>query len=86
MTDKLALYGISVLVLLGAFALIWFSRGTEEQAWLAIGIVLGNLFRDQAGSAATSNAERIASAQPTVTTSGNPPTTTVTPTVNGDVT
>jgi hypothetical protein len=79
MTDKVALYGISVLVLAGAFALIWFSRGTEEQAWLAIGIVLGNLFRDQAGSSATGLVERVQAAQPTITTGGNPPRTTVTP-------
>lgn len=79
MNDKIALYGISVLVLVGAFALIWYSRGTEEQAWLAIGIVLGNLFRDQAGSSATENATRIAASQPTVTTGGNPPRTTVAP-------
>jgi hypothetical protein len=71
--DKWALYGISVLVLAGAFALIWYSRGQEEQVWLAIGLVLGNLFRDQAGSSATSNVERIQASQPSVTVGGNPP-------------
>lgn len=79
MSDRLALYGISTLVLVGCFALIWASRGQEEQVWLAVGLVLGNLFRSEAGNSAASNVERIAAAQPTVTTGGNPPRTTVTP-------
>ena len=79
MSDRLALYGISTLVLVGCFALIWASRGQEEQVWLAVGLILGNLFRSEAGNSAASNVERIAAAQPTVTTSGNPPRTTVTP-------
>jgi hypothetical protein len=76
-----ATYGIAVLVLAGAFALIWFSRGTEEQVWLAIGLVLGFVFRDSAGASATNNAERIAAAQPTVSMGGDPPRATVTPPV-----
>lgn len=79
MSDRLALYAISTLVLIGCFALIWASKGQEEQVWLAVGLVLGNLFRSEAGNSAASNVERIAAAQPTVTTGGNPPRTTVSP-------
>jgi len=63
-----ATYVIALLILAGSFALIWQGRGDTAQAWLAIGAVMGYVFRDAAGNAATRNAERIATANtsPTV--------------------
>lgn len=79
-----ATYLIAILILAGAFALIYTARGDSGQAWLAIGAVLGYVFRDAGGAAATRNVERIAAAQPTVTTDAGPPaTTTVTPSEGG---
>jgi hypothetical protein len=76
-----ATYVIAVLILAGAFVLIYQARGDVSQAWLAVGAVLGYVFRDAGGAAATRNVERIAASQPTVTTTSGPPaTTTVTPT------
>jgi hypothetical protein len=74
-------YAIAILVLIGAFFLIYQGRGDSGQAWLAVGAVFGYVFRDAGGAAATSNAVRIAAAQPTTTaTAGPPATVTTTPT------
>lgn len=58
MTSRIALYVISLIVLVGCFALIWVSRGTEEQVWLTVGLVLGNLFRNEAGTAVAAATQR----------------------------
>lgn len=79
----IATYLVAVLILIGAFILIFAARGDSGQAWLAIGTVLGYIFRDAGGDAATRSVERIQASQPTMTTSGNPPITTVTP-ANGN--
>lgn len=60
-----ATYGIATLVLAGAFALIWAARGDSGQAWLAIGAILGYVFRDSGGASATRSAIAVAAAQPT---------------------
>lgn len=58
----IATYGIATLVLLGAFLLIYQARGSDSQAWLAIGAVLGYVFRDAGGAAATGQAVRLQTA------------------------
>lgn len=58
----IATYAIAVLVLAGAFLLIYQGRGDTSQAWLAIGAVLGYTFRDAGGAAATSQAVKVAQA------------------------
>jgi len=76
-----ATYFIAVMVLAGSFALIWANRGDAGQAWLAVGAILGYVFRDSGGASATRSAIQVANSQPTVTTTAGPPaTTTVTPT------
>lgn len=52
-------YAIGALVLVGAFVLIYQGRGDSGQAWLAVGAVLGYVFRDAGGAAAASNAAMI---------------------------
>ena len=49
------------------------------QPWSVITLIVGWLIRDSAGNSAAANVATIAAAQPTVTTQGNPPKTTVTP-------
>jgi hypothetical protein len=55
-------YLVAILVLVGAFVLIFTSTGDSGQAWLAIGAVMGYIFRDAGGAAATNNAIRVANA------------------------
>lgn len=68
MLRVVATYLIAVLVLLGAFLLIYQGRGDEPQAWLAIGAVLGYVFHDASNAAATTHAVRVAA-----TKNGAPP-------------
>lgn len=56
-------YAVAILVLLGAFALIYTNHGDDSQAWLAIGAVLGYVFRDAGGAAATGQVLKIQQAQ-----------------------
>ena len=73
-------YGIAAVVLLASFVLIYQGRGDAAQAWLAVGTVLGYIFRDAGGASATNAVLRLQAAQPTVTaTSGPPATVTATP-------
>jgi hypothetical protein len=58
----IATYVIALLVLVGAFVLIYTAKGDAGQAWLAVGAVLGYVFRDSAGREATLNAVRTANA------------------------
>jgi hypothetical protein len=82
MTDAIntvAKYLIAGIVAIGCLLFIYQGRGDEVQAWLMLGLIVGWLIRDSSGNAATANMERLAAAQPTVTTGGNPPRTVVTP-------
>ena len=75
-----ATYVLALVVLLASFALIYQGRGDAGQAWLAVGTVLGYLFRDAGGASATNAVLRLQASAPTVTaTSGPPATITSTP-------
>ena len=68
---------IGLAALTGCGILIFTSRGSEEQAWLMIGIILAYYFNRQQQSSAVRD---VINSQPTVvSTAGPPPTTTVTP-------
>jgi hypothetical protein len=83
-----AKYLIALVVIGGCFLIIYQAAPDADltQPWTIIGLIVGWIIRDSAGNDATSNVARIAAAQPTVTTAGDPPRTTVTPTpqVEGD--
>jgi hypothetical protein len=67
---------IGIIVLAGCGYLIATSRGSEEQAWLMIGVVVAYFFNRQQQSSAARDAR---DSQPTIhTTSGPPSSTTVT--------
>jgi hypothetical protein len=69
----LATYAIAVLILLGAFVLIYTAKGDPSQSWLVVGAIVGYIFRDSAGAQATANVSRInASAQPTQVVNAQP--------------
>ena len=75
---------IGLAALIGCGLLIFTSRGSEEQAWLMIGIILAYYFNRQQQSSAVRD---VISSQPsqTITTSAGPPqTTTVTDTAKVD--
>jgi hypothetical protein len=55
----LATYAIAVLILLGAFVLIYTAKGDPSQSWLVVGAIVGYIFRDSAGAQATANVSRI---------------------------
>jgi hypothetical protein len=78
--DTGAKYVIALVVVVGCLILIFQAKGDETQAWTIIGLVIGWIIRDSAGNSSSANLVRLAQAQPTVTTGGNPPRTTVTPT------
>jgi hypothetical protein len=80
--QTVAKYAIALVVIGGCFAIIYQAPPEADvtQPWTIIGLIVGWIIRDSAGNAATSNMERIAAAQPTVTTTAGPPQrTTVTP-------
>ena len=82
MTDTInsvAKYVIALALILGCFVLVYQSKGDQTQPWTVIGLIAGWIIRDSAGNSAASNVATIAAAQPTVTTGGNPPRTTVSP-------
>jgi hypothetical protein len=55
-------YVIALLILVGSFVLIYQNVGDSGQAWLAVGAVLGYVFRDAGGSAGAHNAASVAAA------------------------
>jgi len=55
-------YVIALLILSGAFVLIYQNIGDTSQAWLAVGLVAGYVFRDAGGNAAARNAAKVADA------------------------
>jgi hypothetical protein len=77
--DTGAKYVIALVVVIGCLILVYQGRGDQTQPWTIMGLVIGWIIRDSAGASATRNATDIAASQPTVTTGGNPPRTTVTP-------
>ena len=61
-------YLIAVAVIVGCFALIYTAKATDTQPWTVIGLIVGWIVRDSAGTSATTNAVKtIAAATP------NPP-------------
>ena len=74
-----AKYVIALTLIAGCFILIYQGKGDQTQPWTVIGLIAGWIIRDSAGNSAASNVATIAAAQPTVTTGGNPPRTTVSP-------
>jgi hypothetical protein len=67
----LATYAIAVLILLGAFVLIYTAKGDPSQSWLVVGAIVGYIFRDSAGAQATANVSRI-NASPSPARSSTP--------------
>ena len=67
---EIATFLIGLLVLGGCGVLIFFSRGSEEQAWLMVGFVIAYYFNRQQQSSAVRD---VLSSQPTVTTTAGPP-------------
>ena len=57
-------YLLLLIGLVGAFALIYFGRGNEDQAWPVILLILGALVRDAASIQSANSTERIAAASP----------------------
>lgn len=51
-----AKYVVALVILIGAFVLIYQEKGDVTQAWTVIGLVAGWIVRDSAGQQATSNA------------------------------
>jgi hypothetical protein len=80
LTDSIFKYAIALVVIVGCFVLIYTGKGDQVQPWTVIGLVVGWIIRDSAGNSSSANLARVAASQPTVTTGGNPPRTTVTPT------
>jgi hypothetical protein len=72
-----AKYLIALVVIVGAFLLIYQGRGDQVQPWTVIGLIVGWIIRDSAGESATGLVERVQQAQPTVTTTAGPPQRTV---------
>ena len=74
-----AKYVIALALILGCFVLIYQGKGDQTQPWTVIGLIAGWIIRDSAGNSAAANVATIAAAQPTITTGGQPPRTTVAP-------
>jgi hypothetical protein len=68
----LATYAIAVLILLGAFVLIYTAKGDPSQSWLVVGAIVGYIFRDSAGAQATANVSRINAQSPSPARSSTP--------------
>lgn len=70
-------YLIALVVIVGAFAVIWSNKGDLTLPYSAISLIVGWIVRDNAGSSATTNAVKtIAASIPTttvVTGPGAPP-------------
>ena len=79
--DTASKYLIALVCVAGSFYLIATVPTVDPvQPWALLALIVGWIIRDSAGNTSTANLVRAAQAQPTVTTTGNPPTTTVTPT------
>ena len=59
---SVATYVIAAIILVGSFVLIYTGRGDAAQAWLAVGAIVGYVFRDSAAQASTANVSRIVAA------------------------
>jgi hypothetical protein len=81
--NSAAKYIIAITLIIGCFVLVYQAKGDQTQPWTVIGLIAGWIIRDSAGNSAAANVATIAAAQPTVTTGGQPPVTTVVPTVPG---
>jgi hypothetical protein len=78
--SSIAKYAIALVVIIGCLVLIYQGRGDQVQPWTVIGLIVGWIIRDSAGSSASADVQRIAAAQPSVVaTGGNPPTARVDP-------
>ena len=77
----IAKYVIALGVIAGCFLIIYQAvQGADlTQPWTIIGLIVGWIIRDSAGTSAAGDVERIAAAQPTITTGGQPPQTTIAP-------
>lgn len=61
-------YLIAVAVIVGCFFLIYTAKATDTQPWTVIGLIVGWIVRDSAGSSATTNAVKtLAAANPNPT-------------------
>jgi hypothetical protein len=73
----LATYILGAMVLIGCFTFIFTSRGDPTQAWTLAGVIVTALIVGQAKDRSFAAGAEAGSTIPTVTTSGNPPTTRV---------
>lgn len=76
MTDTIRLvmtYVIAVLVLIGAFALIYQGRGDTGQAWLTIGLVTGFVFNKESTTSGARQTERAVTLGSTASVAPPPP-------------
>lgn len=71
--DSIAKYLIAGMVILGCLILIFTGRGDPVQPWTVMGIIVGWIVRDSAGTSAVNAVERINATQPTVTATAGPP-------------
>lgn len=60
--STLGKYLIALAVLIGAFVTVTNNPSNSDSAWGVIGLIVGWIVRDSAGSSATSNAIKIAAA------------------------
>jgi ABC-type uncharacterized transport system permease subunit len=51
-------YLIAVAVILGCFVLLYTGKSADTQPWTVIGLIVGWIVRDSAGTSATTNAVR----------------------------
>ena len=49
-------YLIAVAVIVGCFVLLYTAKATDTQPWTVIGLIVGWIVRDSAGTSATTNA------------------------------
>lgn len=54
--QTLGKYLIAATVLIGCFVLLYTAKATDTQPWTVIGLIVGWIVRDSAGSSATTNA------------------------------
>ena len=54
--QTLGKYLIAGTVLIGCFVLLYTVKATDTQPWTVIGLIVGWIVRDSAGSSATTNA------------------------------
>lgn len=71
--ESAAKYLIAGIIIVGCFILIFTGRGDQVQPWTVMGIIVGWIVRDSAGTAAAQNVERMNASQPTITATSGPP-------------